>query len=292
MNSKILSLNSTLNGAANITLENEKITFNGNLEFQQAQFNRIGINTNPPDDSDDIKLHIDGDLKIGNDNNFLQVTPPNNPSNNLVQFITDQDNTQGYQFDKGISLKSGDITFGKSNPNSGSIGIGINNPSARLHIKTNNNSEIVRLTDDQNQELLVIEKEDNSNYLSLKGKFNVTDELKVKDVNVTSSQTFRDNITNLSSQEVGQILQGLNPVKFTYKADQNQTLHLGFIAEEVPDVIASPDKQAINPMDIIATLTKIVKDHQETIASLSEVVEEQKEAIAILNQKVKFLEEA
>ncbi|MGL5795117.1 MAG: DUF6519 domain-containing protein, partial [Waterburya sp.] len=263
LNSKILSLNSTLNGAANITLENEKITFNGNLEFQEAQFNRVGINTNPPDDSDDTKLHIDGDLKISNGNSFLQVTPPNSLSNNPVKFITTTQ--KGYLFNQQLEV-NGDVKINKniSIEETATIGneiivtnggISLNNAIENKIVSQN---KLTLQCDEINlqgevfitEKLLIGEPQDAPNDVRLYVPGGtILNEVTTQKFNVFSSQTFKDNITNLSSQEVGQILQGLNPVKFTDKADQNQTLHLGFIAEEVPDVIASPDKQAINPMN-------------------------------------------
>jgi hypothetical protein len=109
-------------------------------------------------------------------------------------------------------------------------------------------------------------------------------------IQVLSSRTLKQNIVELSSQEVDEVLRSLNPVKFTYKTDKDQTLHLGFIAEDVPEVVASSNRQTISPVDIVAALTKVVKDHRQAIVSLSKMVKEQQKAIATLTQKINELE--
>ncbi|BAY24883.1 hypothetical protein NIES2100_46810 [Calothrix sp. NIES-2100] len=102
-----------------------------------------------------------------------------------------------------------------------------------------------------------------------------------------SSIELKDQITDLSQQEVAEILKNLNPVKYIYKDDTEQKLHLGFIAEQVPDILASADKTAIQPFNILAVLAKAVKDQQAMITTLSLVVKEQQRQIAALTQKAK-----
>ncbi|NJP11453.1 MAG: tail fiber domain-containing protein [Leptolyngbyaceae cyanobacterium RU_5_1] len=87
-----------------------------------------------------------------------------------------------------------------------------------------------------------------------------------------SSRTYKNNIVDLSTEEANQALQGLNPVKFNYRTDAEEELHLGFIAEDVPTLVASPDRQSIGPMDVIAVLTKVVQEQQAAIAALTEKV--------------------
>jgi hypothetical protein len=271
-------------GAANITIENENIKLAGTLQGDKSKFNNVGIGVNAP--TNDIKLQVDGTLKISTDDNFVKIEPPNSPDL-FVKFNTDKD-VKYYQFDKGIKLAAGNITFGT--PISGSLGIGIeaSELTARLHIKTNTNtnSDLVRFTDEKGEQLLAIKKDQSLDYVSCNGKINLLDELQVKGVKVTSSHTLKENIVDLSNQEVTQILQGLIPVKFTYKADQDRTLHFGFIAEDVPEAIASEDKQSIDLMNIIASLTKVVKNHQEEIVMLIKILKQQKGEIDNLNNKI------
>ncbi len=85
-----------------------------------------------------------------------------------------------------------------------------------------------------------------------------------------SSREFKDNIQALATQEALTILHGLNPVKFHFKADEEQKVNLGFIAEDVPPLIASDDHKAITPAHIITVLTSVVKEHQRLLETLVE----------------------
>jgi hypothetical protein len=86
-----------------------------------------------------------------------------------------------------------------------------------------------------------------------------------------SSRSLKDNIADLKSSEALEALKGLNPVKFTYKAEGSEK-HIGFIAEDVPDLVAKNGRTGIDPMDVIAVLTKVVQQQQKTITKLAEKV--------------------
>jgi hypothetical protein len=95
-----------------------------------------------------------------------------------------------------------------------------------------------------------------------------------KDGNWTgSTREIKNNICDFTAQEAIEILADLNPIKFSYRADERNKPHVGFIAEEVPDVIASPDKKMISEIDIVAVLTKVVQEQQRTIVDLSKKIE-------------------
>ena len=63
-------------------------------------------------------------------------------------------------------------------------------------------------------------------------------------------------------------MEKLNPVKFQYKAEPGQQ-YVGFIAEDVPDLVARNDRKSLSPMDVVAVLTKVVQEQQKTIEKLS-----------------------
>ncbi len=88
----------------------------------------------------------------------------------------------------------------------------------------------------------------------------------------TSSRELKENIAELSSEEAVETLKALNPVKFNYKADQESNLHIGFIAEDVPDLVAKTNRKGLSAMDIVAVLTKAMKEQQKTITALIEKV--------------------
>jgi hypothetical protein len=84
-----------------------------------------------------------------------------------------------------------------------------------------------------------------------------------------SSIALKENVAELSGQEAMQALKGLNAVKYNYKADEQKEQRIGFIAEEVPDLVASSERDRLSPMDIVAVLTKAVQEQQKTIAELA-----------------------
>ena len=82
-----------------------------------------------------------------------------------------------------------------------------------------------------------------------------------------SSRSFKQDITDLSDDEAKCALEDLKPVKYAYKVDPSER-HVGFIAEDVPDLVATKDRKSLSPMDIVAVLTKVVQQQQNTIDEL------------------------
>jgi len=86
-----------------------------------------------------------------------------------------------------------------------------------------------------------------------------------------SSRAYKQDIKSLTGDEAAEALTALQPVQFSYKADPKES-HVGFIAEDVPDLVASTDRKGMSAMDVVAVLTKVVQDQQKTIAGLSRKV--------------------
>jgi outer membrane biosynthesis protein TonB len=83
----------------------------------------------------------------------------------------------------------------------------------------------------------------------------------------SSSRQRKENIAVLSIEEALQALADLQPVQFRYKNDAEES-YVGFIAEDVPDLVAMDNRQSLSAMDIVAVLTKVVQDQQQRIAEL------------------------
>lgn len=83
-----------------------------------------------------------------------------------------------------------------------------------------------------------------------------------------SSREMKDEVESLAVAEAQAVLAGLNPVKFVYLADRAEH-HVGFIAEDVPDLVATKDRKGMSPMDVVAVLTRIVQEQQRQIADLT-----------------------
>jgi hypothetical protein len=97
-----------------------------------------------------------------------------------------------------------------------------------------------------------------------------------------SSIQFKENIKSLTTDEAIEALAGLNPVKFNYKVEKEEE-YVGFIAEEVPELVAQNDRKGLSPMDVVAVLTKVVQEQQKSLL-------EQKKINAQLIKKIAELE--
>ena len=86
-----------------------------------------------------------------------------------------------------------------------------------------------------------------------------------------SSREYKKDIKELTGDEAMDALKQLSPVKFSYKVD-SEDRHVGFIAEDAPDLVATKDRKGMSPMDVVAVLTKVVQEQQKTIHELSEKV--------------------
>ena len=86
-----------------------------------------------------------------------------------------------------------------------------------------------------------------------------------------SSRDYKENIEELTIHDALEALNDLDPVIFNYKVEPNEKL-VGFIAEDVPQLVATNTRKGLSAMDIVAVLTKIVKEQQQTIDELSNKV--------------------
>lgn len=85
---------------------------------------------------------------------------------------------------------------------------------------------------------------------------------------VGSSRKIKKNIESLPLLAAQEALRTLNPVTFNYLHSPEEN-SVGFIAEDVPDLVASQSRNSINPMDVVAILTKVVQAQQQTIDQLN-----------------------
>jgi hypothetical protein len=83
-----------------------------------------------------------------------------------------------------------------------------------------------------------------------------------------SSRDLKTDVQPLGLDEARAALLALSPVKYAAQVDPAER-HLGFIAEDVPDLVASRDRKSLSPMDIVAVLTRMVQEQQATIAELT-----------------------
>ncbi len=100
-----------------------------------------------------------------------------------------------------------------------------------------------------------------------------------------SSGEYKTDVKQLSAEKAMDALTQLKPVEFAYKAD-SQEKHVGFIAEDAPDIVATKDRKGMSPMDVVAVLTKVVQEQQKFIREQKEIVQKQHKTISELSERV------
>lgn len=96
-----------------------------------------------------------------------------------------------------------------------------------------------------------------------------------------SSRKLKENIIPLTGADAQQAFEQLNPVTFEYKNDPDHT-NIGFIAEDVPSLVAVKDRKTLSTMDIVAVLTKVVQNQQSEI-------EQREHKIQLIEERIKVL---
>ncbi len=131
-------------------------------------------------------------------------------------------------------------------------------------------------SDPQNGQI-EIKNGSNSGWGTLTGNFNPA-----------SSREYKKDIETLSKYVAFELLENLRPVRFKYKEEKDQE-NLGFIAEEIPELIAVKNKKSVRTIDIVAVLTKVVKEQQKMIEKQGRDMQEQLNAMRELQAEVKQL---
>jgi hypothetical protein len=92
------------------------------------------------------------------------------------------------------------------------------------------------------------------------------------------SREYKENITELTREEAVAAFLQLNPVTFNYKDDPSDRC-VGFIAEDVPGLIATQDRKSLSPMDIVAVLTKVVQEQQKMLQQQQDEINQLKKLL-------------
>lgn len=82
-----------------------------------------------------------------------------------------------------------------------------------------------------------------------------------------SSRAVKQDIHDLDGDAALKALKAMEPVTFAYKENPGET-NVGFIAEDVPDLVATADRKGLSSMDVVAVLTKVIQGQQQTIEDL------------------------
>jgi hypothetical protein len=124
-----------------------------------------------------------------------------------------------------------------------------------------------------------------------KSTFNVEGDAFISEtLEIGSSRERKEKIRELTLDEALGALEQLEPVEFHYKADPDS--QLGFIAEDVPEIVATENRRSVRPMDFVAVLAKVVQEHQRRERELSETIGNQQCEIERLAERLEALENA
>ena len=103
------------------------------------------------------------------------------------------------------------------------------------------------------------------------------------------------NIRSLDIEAAIKTLSALEPVRFNYKTSPEEE-SLGFIAEDVPELLTTKDSKSLDPMDIVTVLTKVTQEQQRVnqeqqkeIQKQQRIAEQQQKIISELIEEVKEL---
>lgn len=91
----------------------------------------------------------------------------------------------------------------------------------------------------------------------------------------SSSRAHKENIEPLNGEKATATVMALQPVQFSYKNERAED-YVGFIAEDVPELVATKDRDSLSTMDIVAVLTKVVQEQQVRIEELEARLDEGK----------------
>ncbi len=79
-----------------------------------------------------------------------------------------------------------------------------------------------------------------------------------------SSRAAKQDIQPITSKQARDTVRALQPMTYRYKV-QPEEPYAGFIAEDVPELVATSDRKSLAPMDFVAVLTKVVQDQDREL---------------------------
>jgi len=87
-----------------------------------------------------------------------------------------------------------------------------------------------------------------------------------------SSSIFKTEVKPLTAKDALDAFKQLQPVRYRYKSNPEEE-YLGFIAEDVPDIVATNDRKGMAAMDVVAVLTKTVQELSAQVESMQRDIE-------------------
>jgi hypothetical protein len=97
-----------------------------------------------------------------------------------------------------------------------------------------------------------------------------------------SSRAHKEGIVALEGAEALATLAALEPVRYRGREDASGEEYLGFIAEDVPELVAMNDRRGLSPMDLVAVLTRAMQEQQRRLEHQEAEIRAMAEALAAL----------
>jgi hypothetical protein len=254
-------------------------------------YGRIGLKTSVPAvelhivDGDSPAVRLEQDTSSGWTAHVWDIV--GNESNFFIRDVTDASKLP-------FRIQPGTPSSTLTLKSDGKVGIGTWTPAYKVQVETTgeNSSVVVKRTDGVTNYINATDAYGNFGTVNnfptrimvngtWRARFNVDNSLSmVNNASCTaggvwtnaSSIALKENLTPLSAQKAASALRELKPMEFNYKVDKSDK-YVGFIAEEVPELVASKDRRGLSPMDIVAVLTKVVQEQQKTIVELNRRLE-------------------
>jgi hypothetical protein len=100
-------------------------------------------------------------------------------------------------------------------------------------------------------------------------------------VTTGSSREYKDHINRLPVDKAVEALMSLVPVEYNYKENPDE-LELGFIAEDVPELVARNDRKSLSPMDFAALSVSVIQELKKETENQQQQIEELKALVTKL----------
>lgn len=88
-----------------------------------------------------------------------------------------------------------------------------------------------------------------------------------------SSREYKFQIAPLKIDQAKEVFSKMQPVTYRYKINPAEH-HVGFIAEDVPDLVGVENRKSVNELSVTAVLTEILKQQKEKLISEDKILDE------------------
>ena len=107
-----------------------------------------------------------------------------------------------------------------------------------------------------------------------------------------SSRKNKKDIKDISPEDALKALNQLNPVTYVGKQDKSKELYAGFIAEDMPEIVATADHEGVAAIEVVAVVTRVVKEQQKELQKQQEEIQQLQNDKEELVERLEALEQS